>query len=100
MESNLGLALSKESRENIQEGIAQTNELITTIENMDVPLSEIFAKLGENAGKTAIEIEREMRIGFAEKMRESIAIMEALMETTKEEALRLVEKEIAILRSV
>ena len=85
MESNLGLALSKESKENIQEGIAQTNELITAIENMDVPLSEIFAKLGENKGKTAVEIEREMRIGFAEKMREAIVIMETLVEITKEE---------------
>lgn len=83
MESSLGLALSKESRENIQEGIARTNELITAIENMDVPLSEIFAKLGENTGQTAVEIEREMRIGFAEKMREAIVIMEALVEITK-----------------
>jgi chromosome condensin MukBEF ATPase and DNA-binding subunit MukB len=85
MELGLGLALSKESRENIQEGIAKTNELITAIENMDVPLSEIFAKLGESTGQTAVEIERKMRIGFAEKMRETIVIMEALVDITKEE---------------
>ena len=86
MKSGLGLSLawSKEDRENIQEGIAQTNELIAAIENMDVPLSEIFAKLGENTGQTAAEIEREMRIGLAEKMRETIVIMEALVEITKE----------------
>ena len=84
MESSLGLALSKESREGIQKGLERTKELIADFENMDVPLSEIFAKLGKNTGKTAVEIEKEMRMEFAEKMREAIVIMEALVETTKE----------------
>jgi hypothetical protein len=85
MESSLGLALSKESRENIQEGFEQTKKLIADIENMDVSLSEIFAKLGKNTEKTAVEIEKEVRMMFAEKMRETIVIMEALVEITKEE---------------
>ena len=78
-ESCMGLLLSNENKEDIKESIKYYNALILDLKNTDVPLADIIARIGEKAGKSVVEIERDFRNNMADRMQQVIDVMEALI---------------------
>lgn len=78
-ESSMGVLLSESSREALKESIKFYDEFISDLKNMDIPPSEILARFSKKTGKSAVEIEQDLRNIFADKFQEMIIIAKFLL---------------------
>lgn len=84
-ESSMGLLLSERSREDVKESIKFYDEFISDLKNMDIPMSEIFARFSKKTGKSAVEVEQDLRNMFADQFQEIIIVAKAFLGEGAEE---------------
>lgn len=84
-ESSMGLLLSERSREKVTESIKFHDELISDLKNMDISMSEILARFSKKIGKSAVEVEQDLRNLFADQFQEIIIIAKSLLGEDAEE---------------
>jgi uncharacterized protein YoxC len=75
--SALGLA-GNVNRSDIKEEINNLRTLIDMVRDMNISLDEIFEHCSKNSGKTAKDVEREIRGSFATFMLEQVDLFEKL----------------------
>ena len=73
------------SREDVKESIKFYDEFISDLKNMDISMSEILARFSKKTGKSAVEVEQDLRNVFADQFQEIIIVAKAFLGEDAEE---------------
>lgn len=71
----LGLMKINASTEDILTSAEMLKEIVADLENMEVPVTDILAKLEQGTGRSAKEFECDIRVRVAQTLNEIIALM-------------------------